>query len=44
MAEVARIPEIVEVSIGHFLIAQAVFDGLGPAVARMKAILAQHSA
>lgn len=44
MAEVACIPEIVEVSIGHFLIAQAVFDGLGPAVARMRAILTRHSA
>lgn len=39
MEPVARIGEIVEVSIGHFLIAQAVFDGLGPAVTRMKAIL-----
>ena len=39
MAEVAHIPEIVEVSIGHFLICQAVFDGLGPAVTKMKAVL-----
>lgn len=39
MPDVARIPELVEVSIGHFLISQAVFDGLGPAITRMKAIL-----
>jgi pyridoxine 5-phosphate synthase len=37
---VAALPEIRELNIGHFLIGQAVFDGLGPVVARMKALMA----
>ena len=32
---VAAIPEVVELNIGHFLIGEAVFTGLGPAVAEM---------
>jgi pyridoxine 5-phosphate synthase len=36
---VAAIPQIVELNIGHFLIAEAIFTGLGPVVARMKAIM-----
>ena len=32
---VAAIPEVVELNIGHFLIGEAVFRGLGPAVAEM---------
>jgi pyridoxine 5-phosphate synthase len=36
---VAAIPEIVELNIGHGIVAQAVFDGIGPAVARMKALM-----
>lgn len=37
---VAAIPEVVELNIGHFLIGQAVFDGLPAVVARMKALMA----
>lgn len=37
---VARIPEVSEVSIGHFLVAQSVFEGLGAAVRRMKGLIA----
>lgn len=37
---VAMIPEVTETSIGHFLIAQSVFEGLPAAVRRMKAIIA----
>jgi len=38
-AELARCADIVELNIGHFLIGQAVFDGLAPVVARMKAVI-----
>ena len=33
---VARIPQIVELNIGHSIIARAIFDGLAPAVYEMK--------
>ena len=36
VAPIARIPQIVELNIGHSLIAQAVFIGLGAAVRQMK--------
>ena len=36
---IAAIPEIVELNIGHSIVAQAVFDGLAQAVARMKALM-----
>src|SRR5581483_9517760 len=39
VAAVARIPEIVELNIGHFLIGEAIFGGLGPAIARMRALM-----
>lgn len=41
---VAQIPEIVELNIGHAIVAQAVFDGLAGAVSRMKSLmeLARH--
>jgi len=37
VATVARMPEIVELNIGHFLIGEAIFDGLGPAIREMRA-------
>ena len=37
---VAAIPQVVELNIGHFLIGQAVFDGLPSVVRRMKALMA----
>jgi pyridoxine 5-phosphate synthase len=37
---IAAIPEVSEVSIGHFLVGQAVFEGLPQAVRRMKALIA----
>jgi pyridoxine 5-phosphate synthase len=37
---VAAIAEIVELNIGHAIVAQALFDGFGGAVAKMKALLA----
>ncbi len=36
---IARIEQIVELNIGHAIIARAVFDGLGPAVAEMKRLM-----
>jgi pyridoxine 5-phosphate synthase len=42
-AAVAAIPQIREVNIGHFLIGQAIFEGLPTVVARMKALLAVAS-
>lgn len=37
---IAAIPQIAEVSIGHFLISASVFEGLASAVARMRGIIA----
>lgn len=37
---IAAIPEISEVSIGHFLISTSVFEGLPAAIARMKGLIA----
>ena len=36
---VAAIPQVVELNIGHFLIGQAVFDGLPAVVRKMKALM-----
>ena len=37
---IAAIPEVMELNIGHFIIAQAVFDGLPTVVRRMKEMMA----
>jgi len=39
VAPIAAIPEIVELNIGHAIIARAVFDGLASAVSQMKALM-----
>ncbi len=39
VAGVARMPEIVELNIGHFLIGEAIFGGLPSAVKRMRALM-----
>jgi len=36
---IAAIPELVELNIGHFLIGEAIFIGLGPAIQRMRALM-----
>jgi pyridoxine 5-phosphate synthase len=36
---IARIPEIVELNIGHFLIGEAIFGGLAAAVRRMRVLM-----
>ena len=38
---IAATPEIVELQIGHFLVGEAIFSGLAPAIARMRAIMDQ---
>ena len=42
VAAIAAVPQIIEVSIGHFLISTSVFEGLPQAVRRMKSVIAQH--
>ena len=39
VAPIAAIPEIVELNIGHAIVAQALFDGFAGAVAKMKALM-----
>jgi pyridoxine 5-phosphate synthase len=39
VAPVARMPEIVELNIGHFLIGEAIFGGLHAAVRRMRGLM-----
>ncbi|SET31327.1 pyridoxine 5'-phosphate synthase [Oceanicella actignis] len=39
VAPVARIPQIVELNIGHFLIGEAIFVGLEASIARMRALM-----
>ena len=36
---VAAIPEVVELNIGHAIVARAIVDGIGPAVREMKALM-----
>lgn len=36
---VAALPEVVELNIGHFIIGQAITDGLGPVVRRMRELI-----
>jgi pyridoxine 5-phosphate synthase len=35
-AHVAVFPEVMELNIGHFLIGEAIFRGLGPAIEEMR--------
>jgi pyridoxine 5-phosphate synthase len=36
---VARLPELVELNIGHFLVGEAIFTGLGPAISHMRTMM-----
>ncbi len=38
---IAAIPELAELNIGHFLIGEAIFTGLGEAIRRMRALMDQ---
>ena len=37
--EIATLPEIVELNIGHFLISDAIFEGLDASVRKMRAAM-----
>jgi len=39
VAPIARIPQIVELNIGHFLIGEAIFNGLDPVIRRMRGLM-----
>jgi pyridoxine 5-phosphate synthase len=39
VGQVAKIPEIIELNIGHFLIGEAIFLGLQPAIRQMQSII-----
>lgn len=39
VAPIAALPEVRELNIGHFLIGEAIFSGLGPAIAQMRHIM-----
>jgi pyridoxine 5-phosphate synthase len=39
VGQVAAIPELTELNIGHFLIGEAIFTGLDPAIRRMRALM-----
>ena len=39
VAPVAEFPELRELNIGHFLVGEAVFVGLGPSIAEMRRIM-----
>ncbi|MFV0623855.1 pyridoxine 5'-phosphate synthase [Sphingomonas sp. ac-8] len=39
VAPIAAIPQVRELNIGHFLIGEAIFDGLAPVVGRMRALM-----
>ena len=36
---IAAIPQIAELNIGHFLIGEAIFRGLGPAIGEMRRLM-----
>jgi len=38
-AAIAALPEIAELNIGHFLIGEAIFDGLEAVVRKMRAVM-----
>lgn len=44
VASIARIPEAQELNIGHFIVGEAVFLGLGPAIERMASIMTEARA
>jgi len=39
VSPIAAIPQVMELNIGHFLIGEAIFVGLGPAIARMRGLM-----
>lgn len=41
VASLARVPEVVELNIGHFLVGEAIFGGLESSIKRMRALMDQ---
>ncbi len=39
VAPIAVLPEVVELNIGHFIIGEAIFTGLGPAIKKMRRVM-----
>lgn len=39
VAPIAAIPQVMELNIGHFLIGEAIFVGLGPAISKMRELM-----
>lgn len=39
VSAIAAIPQVMELNIGHFLIGEAIFVGLGPAIGRMRSLM-----
>jgi pyridoxine 5-phosphate synthase len=39
VAPVAALPQVIELNIGHFLVGEAIFRGLGPAIAEMRRLM-----
>ncbi|MFN0115564.1 MAG: pyridoxine 5'-phosphate synthase [Paracoccaceae bacterium] len=39
VAPVAALPEVMELNIGHFLVGEAIFTGLGPAIGEMRRVM-----
>ncbi|WP_239510091.1 pyridoxine 5'-phosphate synthase [Enterobacter cloacae] len=39
MIPIAAIPQLLELNIGHFLIGEAIFDGLAPVIRHMRALM-----
>ena len=44
VAAIARLPQVVELNIGHFLVGEAIFTGIGPAIGRMRALMTEARA
>ncbi len=39
VAPIAALPEVIELNIGHFIIAEAIFMGLDPVIAKMRRLM-----
>lgn len=39
VSPVAALPQVIELNIGHFIIGEAIFRGLGPAIAEMRSVM-----
>ena len=39
VGSIAALPEVMELNIGHFIIGEAIFTGLGPAIAQMRQVM-----